>query len=134
MPPLSPAQAKIIISPLSFLATGLKPVIGIKTANQRASNETRITKTLKIRTSASCDNIITTKPINTKRTAFNISSIRCQKAARCVFVTSLIASRRPVLPIKTPAITIAIGPETWRCNATVYAPVTSASVVITSTM
>ena len=111
MPPLSPAQVNMVTVPLSFLSKIFKHFVGMKTANQRPHSETKIENKLIKITSFTFDSIMISKPINTKRTAFNISSIRCQKLVTCSLVDSLIASCKPVFPIKIPETTIAIGPE-----------------------
>ena len=58
----------------------------------------------------------TSRPSSRNRMAFRISSIMRQKASTCSRVRSLIAKRRPGLPINRPATTTAIGPRTWIQN------------------
>ena len=53
----------------------------------------------------------TSSPIRTNSTAFKISSTSAQNRSRWSIVVGDMAKLRPWLPIKSPATTMAIGPD-----------------------
>jgi hypothetical protein len=78
--------------------------------------------------------INTSSPISKNRTVLRISSMSSQNVSRWPRVRSDMANRRPWLPMSRPATTIAMGPEVWIARASEYPPITSASVINTSTL
>ena len=111
IPPFSPPQVIIGTAPCEKSRKGLSSIIGMRTEENLANKHKIIANIHTIITfiEKTIDN--TLKPISKNKTAFNISSISCQKEFTYSRVSSLIPFFKPTCPINKPAITTNIGPD-----------------------
>jgi hypothetical protein len=128
MPPRTPAQVRILTAWGVYWRQRLNTRIGTPTATKRAKRTTGIMSSEAASRSMRKERARTSRPMSTKSTALRISSMSSQNVSTCRSVVSDIANSLPWFPMKSPATTMARGPETCSLVARALPPRTRARV------